>query len=104
MWNLHQQITVDETMVRYKGKYCPIRQFMLDKPMRFDIKVWALVDAAVKYVWTFNVYYGKEAEAPQTVEGDVNMNAQSKSRKGKGKQGEIVVKELTSTLHGRGQH
>jgi len=24
-WNFNQEVTVDESMVRYKGKYCPIR-------------------------------------------------------------------------------
>lgn len=23
-WHLHQEVTVDETMVPYKGKYCPV--------------------------------------------------------------------------------
>ena len=39
MWNCHQQLTVDESMVRYKGQYCPIRQFMPNKPVRFGIKL-----------------------------------------------------------------
>jgi hypothetical protein len=25
-WNLHKEVSVDEMMVPYKGKFCPIRQ------------------------------------------------------------------------------
>jgi hypothetical protein len=28
--------TVDEMMVRYKGKYCPARQYMPKKPLNRD--------------------------------------------------------------------
>ena len=40
MWNPNQQMTVDEGMIMYKGKYCPIQQYMPMKPVRFGIKVW----------------------------------------------------------------
>jgi hypothetical protein len=31
-WSLGKFITIDEMMVRYKGSYCPIRQYMPKKP------------------------------------------------------------------------
>jgi hypothetical protein len=60
MWALNQQITVDESMIMYKGAYCPIRQYMPCKPVRFGIKVWATADALSKYLWNFEVYCGKQ--------------------------------------------
>jgi hypothetical protein len=39
MWTPNQQLIVDECMVMYKGQYCPIRQYMPLKPVRFGIKV-----------------------------------------------------------------
>jgi hypothetical protein len=30
-WKLGEYVTVDETMVRYKGKFCPAQQYMLKK-------------------------------------------------------------------------
>lgn len=39
MWSSNQQIIVDEGMVMYKENYCPIRQYMPKKPIRFGIKV-----------------------------------------------------------------
>jgi hypothetical protein len=56
MWNPNQQMTVDEAMLMYKGKYCPIRQYMPKKPVRFGIKIWAAADALSKYLWDFEVY------------------------------------------------
>jgi hypothetical protein len=57
-WQLGQMVTVDEMMVRYKGKYCPIRQYMPKKPCKWDIKVWCIADVVKKYVWQFQVYTG----------------------------------------------
>ena len=37
-WNLDQFITVGEIIVRYKGKYCPVRQYMPKKPIKVDLK------------------------------------------------------------------
>jgi hypothetical protein len=31
MWAPNQQLTVDEGMIMYKGKYCPIRQYLPKK-------------------------------------------------------------------------
>ena len=38
-WKLRQIITVDETMIRYKGKYCPASQYMPKKPIKWRLKV-----------------------------------------------------------------
>ena len=59
MWSPNQQMTVDESMVMYKGKYCSVRQYMPNKPVRFGIKVWAATDALSKYLWNFDIYCGK---------------------------------------------
>ena len=59
MWSSNQQIIVDEGMVMYKENYCPIRQYMPKKPIRFGIKVQAATDAISKYLWNVEVYYGK---------------------------------------------
>jgi hypothetical protein len=59
MWSPNQQMIVDEGMIMYKGKYCPVRQYMPKKPIRFGIKVWATTDALSKYLWNFEVYCGK---------------------------------------------
>jgi hypothetical protein len=30
-WALGQMVAIDEMMIRYKGKYCPIRQYLPSK-------------------------------------------------------------------------
>ena len=37
-----KQLTMDEMMIRYKGIYSPICQYMLPKPQKWDLKVWCL--------------------------------------------------------------
>jgi hypothetical protein len=59
MWSPNQQMTVDERMIMYKGVYCPIRQYMPRKPIRFGLKVWAAANTLSKYLWNFEVYCGK---------------------------------------------
>ena len=105
LWNPHQQLIVDESMVRYKGQYSPIRQYMPTKPIHFGIKVWALADAVMKYMWTFQVYCGKDLkEGAFGLESQENIASEFmvKKRKGYGMQGTKVVMSLTKTIHGRG--
>ena len=44
IWSPNQQMTVDEEIIMYKGKYCPIRKYMPKKPIRFGIKVWTAAE------------------------------------------------------------
>jgi hypothetical protein len=59
MWTPNQSLTVDEGMIMYKRKYCPIRQYMPLKPIRFGLTVWTTTDVLSKYLWNFEVYCGK---------------------------------------------
>jgi len=57
-WKLDKFITFDEMMIRYKGSYCPARQYMPKKPQKWGIKVWCLADSVSKYVFNFDIYCG----------------------------------------------
>ena len=59
IYNLEREITVDECVIPYKGRYCYIRQFMPDKPVRFGIKVWLLASSKSRFVWGMEVYFGE---------------------------------------------
>ena len=61
--NLEREITVDECVIPYKGRYCFIRQFMPDKPVRFGIKVWFLASSKSRFVWQMEVYFGEGTRA-----------------------------------------
>lgn len=90
-WNLGQFVTVDEMMVWYKGKYCPIWQYMPNKPTKWGIKVWCVADASQKYVYDFEVYIGASVK-----------NMVSQAGPGEANTGYEVVLSLMSGLHGRG--
>jgi len=60
-YNLEREITVDECVIAYKGKYCFIRQFMPDKPIWFGIKVWMLASSKSRFVWRIEVYFGENS-------------------------------------------
>jgi hypothetical protein len=98
-------------MIMYKGKYCPIRQYMPKKPVRFGIKVWAAADALSKYLWDFEVYYGKSGNPHDdgfgnstldTAEESTNSTQPPRSGRGEGFNGRNVVKSLMHKLGGRG--
>jgi hypothetical protein len=111
MWTPNQQMTVDEGMVMYKGMYCPIRQYMPRKPIRFGLKVWVAVDALSKYLWNFEVYCGKTgnphdddgSESGPENDSDFSMEADvQRPGIGEGLTGRNVVKDLLKGLSGRG--
>jgi len=58
-WSIGQYGTIDEMMIRYKGTYCPARQYMPQKPQKWGLKVWCLADAQSKFVSNFEIYCGK---------------------------------------------
>jgi hypothetical protein len=92
-WTLGKYATIDEMMIRYKGSYCPARQYMPKKPQKWGIKVWYLADATSKFVYNFEVYCGKNEDGPELAEP-----AQS----GAGTGAHNVVVNLVRDLDGRG--
>lgn len=53
-----EEISVDESMVPFKGRLS-FKQYMKDKPCKFEIKFLMLADATSTYCWNFDVYVGK---------------------------------------------
>jgi hypothetical protein len=92
-WTLGKYITVDEMMIRYKGSYCPARQYMPKKPQKWVIKVWCLADSVSKYVYNFDIYCGKVENIGG---GDVPVE------RGDGSMAQSVVLKLMVGLEGKG--
>jgi hypothetical protein len=67
-WSLGKFLTINEMMVRYKGSYCPIRQYMPKKSEKWGIKFWVLVVSVSKFIYCFKIYCGKNLEAEVRVE------------------------------------
>ena len=62
-WKLEQLITIDETMVRCKDKYCPMGQYMPKKLIKQELKVWCTIDGNSKFIYDFDVYYEKDMQS-----------------------------------------
>jgi len=58
----HQNMSVDERMVRKKGRYS-FRQYIRDKPTKWGMKLWVLADSITGYTYDFDVYLGKSTES-----------------------------------------
>jgi len=52
-----QQLSVDEAMVRYKGR-SSMKQYMPKKPIKRGFKIWCLCDANGGYLQQFQIYTG----------------------------------------------
>ena len=60
-----QQISVDEAMVKFKGR-SSLKQYMPMKPIKRGFKIWCLCDANGGYLQEFQIYTGKEYEMVNT--------------------------------------
>ena len=58
-YRLGKCICIDEMMVQYKGKYCPLRQYMPKKLEKWGIKIWCLASSVTKCVYNFFIYCSK---------------------------------------------
>ena len=65
-------VTIDESIVAYKGRHAAV-QFFPQKPIRFGIKFWTVVDCRTLWITTFDVFGGKGA----AVEDDEDEPADS---------------------------
>ncbi|KAK3716928.1 hypothetical protein RRG08_026718 [Elysia crispata] len=55
----YRNISIDESMVGFKGKLPHLRQFMPNKRhARFGVKVWCLCDSSTGYMYSFEIFKG----------------------------------------------
>ena len=52
-----QQVSVDEAMVRFKGR-SSLKQYMPMKPIKRGFKIWCLCDTNSGYLQEFQIYTG----------------------------------------------
>ena len=79
LYNLHQQLSLDEAMVKCHGQHWGIVGAP-NKPAKRGFKVWTLADGTSGYIYDFEVYLRKEREIGLT---------------------QRVVESLTNSLYGR---
>lgn len=54
-------LTIDEQLIPFRGR-CSFRQYIPNKPKRYGIKVFAMVDAKTYYCLKFEIYAGKQPQ------------------------------------------
>ena len=62
-YRISEYCTIDESLVLFQGR-CPFRQFMQNKPAKYGIKVFCLVDSRMFYTSQMEIYAGKQLEGP----------------------------------------
>ena len=67
-FNPGAQLTVDERMVPFKGN-ATFRVFTANKPDKYGIKLWLLVDAEFHYILNFDTYLGKIGDVAEKEQG-----------------------------------
>lgn len=58
-----EYITIDEMLWAFRGR-CRFRQYMRNKPAKYGLKVFSLVDSKTFYVINMEVYLGKQLPGP----------------------------------------
>ena len=59
-YNAGEKLTIDESMIRYRGRAISFVQYLPKKPIKHGIKVFALYCSVTAYLLGFEVYTGKE--------------------------------------------
>ena len=85
LYNPGQNISVDEAMVKFKGR-SSLKQYQPLKPIKRGFKVWCTADSSNGYIGNFVVYTGKSGDGPTT---DLGYK---------------VVMELCKDILGKGYH
>ena len=62
-WRPEQFLAIDESIIPYKGKFCPCRIYMPEKPVKFGIKVYKLCNK-LGITLDFWPYGGKDSKFP----------------------------------------
>ncbi|KFM59493.1 PiggyBac transposable element-derived protein 4, partial [Stegodyphus mimosarum] len=80
-------ITIDEKLEAFRGR-CSFRQYIPNKPAKYGIKVFALVDARTFYTWNLEIYPGLQPQGPYCVKNTPDE----------------IVKRLCQNLYGSGRN
>lgn len=59
-------VTVDETLVSFRGR-CPFRMYMPNKPAKYGLKIFSMVDSNVFYTSNMEVYVGTQPPGPYEI-------------------------------------
>ncbi|XP_054709139.1 piggyBac transposable element-derived protein 4-like [Uloborus diversus] len=86
-YTVGEYITIDEKLEAFRGR-CSFRQYIPNKPAKYGIKVFALVDSRTFYTWNLEIYAGKQPDGPYKTNNS----------------GDEIVKRLTEKLANSGRN
>lgn len=66
-----EYLTIDEMLEAFRGR-CKFRQYISNKPDKYGIKIYALVDARTYFTVNMEVYCGTQPEGPYCVKNDAS--------------------------------
>nr|CAI5836024.1 unnamed protein product [Callosobruchus analis] len=62
-YQVGEYCTVDEMLESFRGR-CKFRQYIANKPAKYGIKIYALVDSRMFYTCNMEIYAGKQPDGP----------------------------------------
>ncbi|XP_030750184.1 uncharacterized protein LOC115877973 [Sitophilus oryzae] len=65
-YQVMEYVTIDEMLDAFRGR-CMFRQYISNKPAKYGIKIYAMVDARTFYTSNLEIYAGKQADGPFNV-------------------------------------
>lgn len=68
-YNVGELATIDEMLEAFRGR-CKFRQYIPNKPARYGIKIYALVDARTFFTSNMEIYAGKQPQGPYFTAGN----------------------------------
>lgn len=68
-YTLGEYITIDEMLDAFRGR-CRFRQYIPNKPAKYGIKIYAVVDARMFYTHNLEIYAGKQPDGPYKLQND----------------------------------
>ncbi|XP_035214470.1 uncharacterized protein LOC118188202 [Stegodyphus dumicola] len=67
VYSLGEYVTIDEKLEPFRGR-CSFRQYILSKPAKYGIKVFALVDARTFYTSNLEIYAARQPTGPYSLD------------------------------------
>lgn len=64
-------ITIDENLEKFRGKW-DFRQNILNKPAKYVINIFALVNSRISYTWNIEIYAGTQPKGPYELNNSAN--------------------------------
>ena len=64
VYNPGREVAVDEAMIKFQGR-SSLKQYIKNKPVKREIKVWVLADSANGYFSRLEVYTGRKGNSPE---------------------------------------